>query len=388
MGWRHAGVSMIEALVALAVLAVGTVGLLRWQGAMAVASEASREQAQAVQWLRSVLEADRGRADRLAAALHGAMPGASPRPALQQVALGDGVLATVVSTARWTDRMGAEQAWSFAAQRTAPDLTTADFFEAGWTPTGSASRGVGGRAAHVPREALDVGVANSFVPSSGGGLAGWLLDRHRGDVIGACATNAVLAEPDANPRDPLPAGCEPLAARLIAGVVRFALGPAPRAEGPYDDPLPLHVEWRDATGRLVTPACDLQSRRGSDPHLAWRCAVPSPVVVGVENPEPTLRPAGWTLHGPQPTHRLCRYLDTEPALRGTSEASPDIALDPWARTGADAAGGDGLVPTGLAPTGPRLHRWLVIASQQACPDGTSALGVSGGLASAPGQSGG
>jgi Tfp pilus assembly protein PilV len=388
MGLRHAGVSMIEALVALAVLAVGTVGLLHWQGAMAAASEASREQVQAVQWLRSVLEADRGRADRLAAGLHGAMPGASPRPALQQTAMGDGVLATVVSTARWTDRMGANQAWSFATQRRAPDLMTADFFEPGWAPTGFAPRGVGGRAADVPRDAIDVGAANSFVPSSGGGLAGWLLDRHRGEIVGACATEAVPAATDANPRGLLPDGCEPLAARLIAGVVRFALGLAPRAEGPYDDPLPLQVEWQDATGRLVTPACDLQSRRGSDPHLAWRCAVPSPAVVGVENPEPTLRPAGWTLHGPQPTHRLCRYLDAVPALQRASAVSPDIALDPWARTGAEAAGGDGLVPTGLAPTGPRLHRWLVIASQQACPDGTSALAVSDGLALAPGQSGG
>ncbi|MCU0774554.1 MAG: hypothetical protein MUC74_08595, partial [Ideonella sp.] len=64
-----AGVSMIEALVALAVLAIGVVGLLRWHGAMAVASEAVREQAVAVQWLRSVIEADRGQADRLAAGL-------------------------------------------------------------------------------------------------------------------------------------------------------------------------------------------------------------------------------------------------------------------------------------------------------------------------------
>jgi Tfp pilus assembly protein PilV len=400
-GVRQSGVSMIEALVALAVLAIGTVGLLRWQGAMAVASEAAREQAVAVQWLRSVLEADRGRVDHFAAGLHGAMPGVSPRPTLDQTATGDGVLATVLYTARWTDRTGTAQAWSFAAQGMAPDLATSDFFEAGLPPAGNAPRGVGGRTADVPRDAVDVDAANSFMPTTAGGLAGWVLDRHRGEVIGACAADAAptpsgsaggtaARDPqgvvdgerlDPPPRGPLPAGCEPLAARLVAGVVRFALGPSPRQEGPYDDPLPLRVEWRDPAGRTVTPACDVQSHRGSDPYLVWRCAVPSPAVLGVVNPVPTLRPAGWTLHGPQPTHRVCRYVDAMPAPRRAGAALPEGSANPSVSLGRAAAGGVGPVSLGRG-----LQRWLVIDASQQCPDGTLALSLSDAAAPAPGQS--
>jgi Tfp pilus assembly protein PilV len=352
---------MIEALVALAVLAIGVVGLLRWHGAMAVASEAVREQAVAVQWLRSVIEADRGQADRLAAGLREPAPGAPPRPVLHQATAGDGMLATTVYTARWVDRTGATQAWSFAVQEPAPDLDAADFFEAGWAPTGSAPRGAAGRAAVLPRDATDLGDATSVVPTTASGLAGWVLDRDSGEVIGVCRAGApaVSADPggadvrdtaDLRPRRALPAGCEPLAARLIVGVLRFALGPSPRLEGPYDDPLPLVVEWRDASGRTVTPGCDVQPVRGADPHLVWRCAVPSPAVVGLAHPEPTLRPLGWTLHGPQPTHRLCRVR--------------------------------------AAPTGSGLRSGFVVEASQPCPEGADAVALDDLAGRAPGQSGG
>jgi hypothetical protein len=378
---KQAGLSIVEALVALGVLALGTAGLMHGQSVLTASSAAARQTLDAVHRLRSAMEVDRG------PFVPGRAPddGQAPDPAaVERSSVGAGVLGTTMYTLRWTDRDGTVRAWTLAAQAAAPDLDRAEFFERPSGGMASAPRGTGARAVGVPPEAVDLDATTSLWSTTAGGVSGWVFDRASGRLVGVCDapapaggagstanhgaheagtaagnptgtttgtttgtptrtatdTEAPTTTPSRTSPPRLPPGCRPIDARVVGGIVRFALGEAPSAEGPFDTPLPLQVGLRDAAGRasaIGSIGCDISVVRSGDPHLAWRCAWPTAAATGPGGHNVRFEPEGWSLDGAGATHRLCRYRDGE--------------------VRADAPG---------------WPRWLVVRAAVPCPDGTTA----------------
>jgi hypothetical protein len=300
---RQAGVSLIDALVALSVLMLAVVALMRWQSGVAVAAESWRERSVAALQVRQALES-RG-------VPRGAVRVARATPAgVTVLSAGTGVLSTVEATRRWTDRHGDAQAFSLALQWPVPDLDAVDFHDAGLQAPAAGVRGAGHRHPGVPREAVDLDPRTAWAPAGVAGLAGWAIDRETGAVLGACRSAPpapAVAAVTGSAR--LPEGCEPLPGRLLAGVIRFASGATPSAHGPYVDPLPLTLVLPLAPGVTAWPGCETRAVSGADAHLAWRCFVPAPsTLADGASPEPRLQPDGWSLDAPGATHRLCRYV--------------------------------------------------------------------------------
>lgn len=195
---QHRGVSLIEALVALGVMAFGMLGLVGLQSTMRTNADAAKQRSEAVRIAQEQLETQRG-----FVALTG--PGSS-YAAIDSVAATDYVdlaatnttyswTASVATTATdppiktlavdvtWTDRSGSAQTIRLASAIAgiAPELAGA----LGTPATGLASRTIGGRNPVIPPGAVNHGDGTSrFTPPGSTGI-GWRFDNVTG-VLREC----------------------------------------------------------------------------------------------------------------------------------------------------------------------------------------------------------
>ncbi len=370
------GVGLIEALIAFLVVAVGAVGLVKFQSSVRLNSDVSRQRTEALRLAQNDIE-------QLRAAnttdIQGASRSITPEAANasfqldRQVTDGTAASKTVQVSVSWLDRTGAAQRVVITSVvATQPAALTGALTVARRT---QAALPVNRRASAIPTQAHDLGDGRSVLKLDSSQTTAYLLDNFSGRVTASCSGVHHQARQ-------IVAGdltsCTTVAAVLLSGQVRFSLALPPDAARPVDAPLALGVELTLSGGPYPHPAnCGAESmktvsyfedgrqRRAAVPlnatagswavsnwvelgerFTAYRC-----VVVGKGNPAQwsgrlNLLPQGWTFGLTASDFKVCRYTAQSP------EAYRDVS-------------------TSLAE-----QNFLVVRGDQACPS-ASAMNTNG-----------
>jgi Tfp pilus assembly protein PilV len=344
------GTTLIEALVAMLVLAFGIVAVMRAQTHLRLHADVGRQRAEAVRLAQEDLESVRAFA--VAAASAGARSWADIASAASSVdgssgmaldttyrmaravaadAAGSATHATV--TVAWSDRTGAEQRVVLDAIVAGQDPAHAAALAI--APAGRPVKGAFGRASRVPLASRDLGGGRSvYKPSAAGGVA-LVFDNATGLVVARC-TGVAASQRDIALSDL--SSCDAHAGLLVSGVVRFSFGPSPDPGLARDTPLALSISL-SLTGGLypLAPTCTAEARRTvvvtdaagtreldvaltaapadlgystwldtDDRHLAYACVV-YPRADGAWSGRTTLVPTGWSIGGGTSDRRVCRY---------------------------------------------------------------------------------
>lgn len=250
---RVRGISLVEAMVALAVMGFGTLAVLGVQASLRLNADVARQRSEAVRVAQEEMESLRAYADFAA---FDALGGAGDEQAVDLATNSALTLArwvTLVATAdealledkarrknvrievRWQDRTGTGQTVTLAStiQRTDPTLAASVAVSAARSPL----RQPGGRHPAIPPEAtiappdakIDPGTS-SFHPPGAAPDARWIFDNVTGLITKRCDGDL----------------CTAYQAQLLAGYVRFAT-----ALGDDARPMPKHAATPPGDARLV-----------------------------------------------------------------------------------------------------------------------------------------
>jgi Tfp pilus assembly protein PilV len=285
---RPHGVSLVEALVALAVLTLGMLAYVGVQSALRYNADVAQQRSQAVRIAQEAIESWRGyvavEADGAAATVNYAeiatLPDETVTPdgantvytrnrTVTDAAGADPAaprIKTLVVDVGWDDRNGIRQSvrLSTTIMATPPEL-------AGTLSVPSAGRLRPPLARHpaIPIEAVDEGARSRFTPLPAESPLAWVFDDATGVIVEICNT------PDA---------CFTTRALLLSGHVRFATGPVQPtgadAESPPSPALPVGVVVDRSFPSPLTVSC---LQRLHPDAVAYFCAVP---VTGVASGTP------------------------------------------------------------------------------------------------------
>jgi Tfp pilus assembly protein PilV len=266
------GVSLIEALVALAVMAFGILGVVGIQSALRGNADISRQRSEAVRLAQEAIEnarafdaltttpgrvayADIVNAAETIAGLAATNTTYTRTQTVVAAAAGRAkVLAVDVS---WPDRTG--QVQSVRLTTTIAGVTPEVAGSLGLPGDDAMTRRVGGRNAAIPVTATDNGTGTSnFAPPGAPTGTVWVFNNTNGIITEIC-----------NP------ACTPANALLLQGFVRFATGaaqPTPAdAENPTGSAFPLDVAVATTVPTSATVACFEQAFPA---YVAYLCALP------------------------------------------------------------------------------------------------------------------
>jgi type IV pilus modification protein PilV len=371
------GVSLVEALIALLVVAVGVVGLLKFQSNSRLNSDVARQRTEAlklaqndIEQLRSVSSA----ADIQNASRSVAPDTKNPANATFQVArevtASAAASKTVQVTVGWTDRSGAAQQVVISSLISVqpPALTGA----LAVAHRSADTLPLNGRSADIPASAHDLDDGRSVLKLDSTQTDVHVFDNRSGRITSTCSgvqrqTRQIVVGDLTS--------CTTIAAVLLSGQVRFSLTAPPDAARPVDAPLALSMALTLSGGPYPRPAhCGAESmktvsyfedgkqRRAAVPltatptswavsswvELGERFTAYHCVVVGKGTPAQwsgslSVAPRGWALGGTANDFKICRY----------TAQTPEAYVD---------------VSTSLAE-----QNFLVIRGDQLCP---SASGIS------------
>jgi hypothetical protein len=283
---RMRGVSLVEALVALAVMAIGLLGVVGLQATLRANADVSRQRSEAVRIAQQRLDESRG---------YSSLDGSDGRT-YESLATAPGELipTTVANTeftlhqtvtdidpevgrakvielrVAWRDRRAeSDNQWvDFATlvTGTPPALAGSLFLPAGDTGLALPQ----GRNPAIPAQATDNGDGTSrFTPGGGDGVA-WVFNNVTGVITSICTPSAP---------------CVATNAFLLSGYVRFATGHRP---GPADAEFPPPLRVPEDTDAIRTPFVTVQRSGSPTPavvnclhqvfagYVAYYCAVPPP----------------------------------------------------------------------------------------------------------------
>lgn len=275
---RVRGVSLIEALVALAVMAFGILGVVGVQSTLRQNADVSRQRAEAVRIAQEAVENWRSfsalsttpgqtaYADIVTTAGVDVTPDIANTVytltrSVQDAQASDPAeprLRNLVVDVAWTDRTGQTQhvVLNTSIAGIAPELAGSLAI-----PTDASATGLpGGRNPAIPVSAVDNGDGTSlFTPPGGGGVT-WTFDNLSAVITRVC-----------NP------ACTDTSAFLLSGYIRFATGttaPTPAdAENPSSLALPsLNVSVARTVPSTATIACFEQT---FTQYVAYWCAIPT-----------------------------------------------------------------------------------------------------------------
>ena len=323
------GVSLIEALIAMAVMAFGMLALLGLQGVLRGNSDISKQRSEAVRFAQERVETLRAYS-----VLHAAPPVAGALTYDSVAAEGvttvslpayvssatfaremqvDTVPPTAPSDAeryylaphknvvvkvRWADRNNDQQLVQIntIVSRTAPEIVGAMTVAA----LGSAAQQNGARNINVPPGAVDLGDGTSrfSVPGAPSGTS-WIFNNYTGFITKTCVVSA----------------CSTLDARLLSGYVRFAIGTSgPPSEADAESP-PSAALPSVAVGMTVSvSSSSCFADAPASGYVAYFCAVP--VTAGKWSGQSLVTLDGATAGGPRfasalasadGDYRVCRY---------------------------------------------------------------------------------
>ena len=277
------GVSLIEALAALAVMAFGMLGVIGMQSTLRSNSDITKQRAEAVRIGQAKVEdwrafqqlsADPGLAD-FADIANGALPPVTPSNSNATYTVGVNVAPSVLApTAPKLKSVTVNVDWKDRAERDndvrivsaiagiAPELAGS----LGLPSDRSVAQRPGGRNLLVPQGAVDLndgsGTSRFTPPNSPTGTS-WVFNNTTGIITSICAPS-------------LP--CVPTDRFLLSGFIRFAtVGMPSTSEGespidPIDPALPIGVEVVLTVPSTMTEACYTQPFATV---VAYYCAVPT-----------------------------------------------------------------------------------------------------------------
>lgn len=268
---RALGISLIEAMVALAVMGFGTLAVLGVQTTLRMNGDIARQRSEAVRIGQEELQQVRAWATLDDYLAFTTLPDAfvdvgNTRFTVRRTVVDTAAVdanqprrKTLVLDVGWTDRTGQEQGirLSSAIHGAAPVLAGSLAFPADRSYT----RNPGGRHRAVPREAENIGgdgLRSRFAPPSSGDLT-WVFDNITGYITSICTDSTVES-------------CTAVNARLLAGHVRFATVAAPTApdaEAPPGTAVPIDVSVTTAT---TTVPC-YERLEIASAAVAYYCAV-------------------------------------------------------------------------------------------------------------------
>jgi len=403
---RRLGVSLIEALVALAVMAFGMLSLVGVQATLRLNSDLAKQRTEATRIATEDIEglrlftavnpvngqfswADIG-SSNVASYLPPGNVGNTSYQVIRTVNTFAGPPRKVVSVqVNWTDRTGSAQS------------VTVDTVIAGIDPVlsgvlsskrSSINNQLGGRDATIPVEAVNFGDADgrsAFKPFNEGTVV-WLFNNVTGEVVGRCpginTAQAALTVADVT-------GCPVIRARLLGGLVFFDLRLAPsplpasaseRPMGPQMLPLSAttpvffpssstspvdQIASEECVSNTPPSAADatLQNARGFA--VTYYCLVyPTPargwggrleVVLAGNYPNGNPLPGTTTINH----YKVCRYTTAATAYTSNPDHPASYCVEKSTP-----------VPTALVPCNGRRvtanlinQNFLVIASAQNCP---------------------
>lgn len=369
-GRRQRGASLIDALLAGLVLALGVLALTRAQWHFQSGAEAVRQQSEALRRLQS-------ESDRLRATLHagardvggtwgptialgsaGAPPGESTDPGSPRH--GDAVehaldaadpraLAARVA-ARWTDRAGEERRVALDAIVGPGDPRHSAALVL--PPAGAAAVSPFGRSMAVPLTARSLGNGRSAFKPRHGGTTAWIVDDATGALVSTCEVAA--HRDDAELEATHLSACRARAGRILSGHVRVALDDSPTLIG-NDNPLGLDVRL-DGTGSGHASSCTSQAMQtmatGRDGRTALR-SVPLDASAASIDGMPGWHPTGerylvyrciLPADAPADDTARPRVVVVAGGRSGAGSAAPHAAGG--ARTVSDHRGGERAAPVG------------------------------------------
>lgn len=255
----QAGVTLLEALVALLIMAFGMVALIGMQGNMRRSADFAKQLSEAVRLAQretetlraySLLDRDVNTPAQLLSFdqivdAQNADAGDAVRNAVYTVRRDvedapDGVNKIVEVSVGWTDRAGDTQTLrlrSFVA-RIDPRLSAALTIPADGEPT----RRPLGRSVTIPFDAKDLGDGRSvFKPPNSGGVA-WIFNNLSGMITSRCTGFGVNTDTASISAADVANRCDNnITAYLLSGHVRFSTGPTPDPEAPSSNALPLEM---------------------------------------------------------------------------------------------------------------------------------------------------
>ncbi len=391
---RQRGTTLLEALVAFLVVALGMVSVARVQTQMRQHAELAQQRAEAVRLAQEEIEALRAFAvvaaasgvpsfdaiandsHTVAAAVGAAMP--TPYLVTREIATTVAPRAkNVWVTVGWIDRSG-------SAQQVALDSVIAGTDPAlggalGLARTSAPARGGLGRSVRIPLTAKDLGDGRSaFKPISSGSTA-YVFDNATGLVSGRCdqVDPAVLTR---NLSLVNLGACTAVNARLLSGSVRFSSASPPDASHANDLPLALGISMTLTGGDYPTaPSCSAEPMKtvsfvvaggprieavpfaataagygvpawveSGDRFVAYHCLV-TPTTSGQWSGRSLIEPSGWSIGIGATDHRVCRYaVDLDAS--GAIDSNPEHPAD-YTRVDANLAN----------------QNFLVVKGSEACP---------------------
>lgn len=342
---RSLGVSLIEALVALAVMGFGMLGVMAMQSSMRQNSDIAKQRTEATRLAQAAIESRRtftAMATTAGQAAWADLASQAPEDIAGTNAtytrtvtildLGSGRSKNMIVDVQWVDRSGAPQSVRLASSITGsvPELAATIGIPA-WG--GTLVRRPSGRHPAIPAAAVDQrdGTSN-FSPPGAAGLY-WVFNNATANIDKICS---------------MPGVCSTVYMRLLAGYVLFSTGAtqpsAVMAEAPTGASVPLDVFVNYTTARTVvppapplppfgttTPPCykDVQAT-----YIAYFCAVTVDPISGSMwtgqayldiSPLPL---ASSAADASATRYRVCRYTP----VRGCQPVVPSVS---------DPASGDG-----------------------------------------------
>ncbi len=302
------GIALIEALIALAVMAFGMLAIVGMQGTLRQNSDLSRQRAEAVRLAQQQIERARSFASLEAAgstntfsALSSSSAAVVPNVAGRNTTFtlssvvpeGAGLpllsanlpsLKGLAVTVTWKDRTNADQVVTLATaiHGVAPELAGTLSVASNGTPTSSG----GGRNRAIPWSAVPLGNGTSgFVPPQAvGGNVVWVFNNTTG-VVQVCSIANVALSLTATGNI---VGCSTEQFELLSGVISFASNATTQATvgdalRPSGTAFPVAAQLiQSAPATTAVPACFTESPVAGQSFVAYFCAVP----VGVERTRP------------------------------------------------------------------------------------------------------
>ena len=395
---RQRGTTLLEALVALLVLALGMFSVARVQTQLRLNADMARQRSEAVRLAQEDLE--RLRAYSVLAATAGARAyadivtsttvidaaaanaGSTRYQVARNVTPSDAPLAKNASVAvSWEDRAGGEHQVVLNSVISGSNPAYSGALSVG--PAGSAMSTVLGRSVRIPLAARNLGNGSSaFKPVSGGTVA-LVMNNTTGLVTGRCTgVNGAVATPDLSTANL--GSCDALTGQLLSGVVRFSTVGPPIANQANEVPAAVAIALTLSGGSYPAPpycaseamktvsiggasgvrleAVPIAATAASmglggwtetgDRHVAYHCVVYPLGGSGLWSGRTTLAPAGWTLGTGPDDRRVCRF---------TADLDGSGAIDANAEHPASY----------VDVNGPLAHQnFLVINGSESCPAGT------------------
>lgn len=339
------GFALVELLVAMVLLGLGTASLLRLHLDLQLGNEQSRQRSEATRWAAQDLEQlrwhtrDGGQGTLRWADIADAGPtvieaASSPtRYTLRRSVAREprDLLRSVTTTVTWADRQAGEHTLTLATALSAIDPTQGAATVLARDPPrsggsgGTTGSGAAGRSLRIPAAAKNLGDGrHAFKPRVDETLV-WLFDSVTGDVNGRCDSRVGV---DNTQIDATSLGnCKTLTGLLLSGHVRFATNSdtltATDAEQPASPAMSLNLRLTLTTLNHPAPAwecvqdgpLDTPPATTTRTSIAWYCVIQPVAPAAGGTPRWSGRldlvPSGWSLvtstSGTAGRYRVCRY---------------------------------------------------------------------------------